>query len=102
MYMLPSDMNLNTKARTAEYNNEILVSDSGFSLARNDMVNTSAPEKMSHKTPIILKHTHMPKATHKEVLPSPRHTSIITHEEEWIALVLVLTRAFGIWYVFRR
>ena len=74
--MLPSDMNLKIKSGTAGYNNEISVSDSGFSLGRNDMVNTSAPEKASHKTPII------PKYTHKEVLPSPKHTSAITHKEE--------------------
>ena len=49
IYMMPDDINLNIKARTAGYNNEILVSDSGFSLGRNDMVNTSEPEKMSHK-----------------------------------------------------
>ena len=79
IYMLPSDLNLNIKAGPAGYSNEILVSDSGFSLERNDMVNTSAPEKSSHKTPIVPKHTHMPKAAHKEVLPSPKHTSAIAH-----------------------
>ena len=60
--MLPSNMYLNIKSRTAGYNNKILVSDSGFSLERNDMVNTSVPEKTSHKTSIIPKHTPMPKA----------------------------------------
>ena len=39
--MLPSDMNkVDIKARTAGYNNKISVSNSGFSLGRNDMVNT--------------------------------------------------------------
>ena len=51
MYMLPSDMNLNIRSGTAVYSNKIFVSDSGFSLERNDMVNTSAPE--SHKAFII-------------------------------------------------
>ena len=55
--MLPSDMNLKIKSRTAGYNNKVLVSDSGLSLGKNDTVNTS-PEKLSHKTPIILKHAH--------------------------------------------
>ena len=41
IYMLPSDMNENIKAGTGGYNKEILVSDSVFSLGRNDMVNTS-------------------------------------------------------------
>ena len=36
IYMLPSDINLNIKLG---YNNKILVSDSGFSLGRNDTVN---------------------------------------------------------------
>ena len=99
--MLPSDVNLNNKARTAGNKNKILVSGSGFSLRRNDMSNTSAPEKTGHKAPIVQKHASMPKAAHKEVLPSPRHTSAITNEEEKIDLVLALTSAFGIWYTFR-
>ena len=74
-----------------------LVSDSGFSLERNDMVNAST---QSHKTPVIPKHAHktsiIPKHTHKEV-PS-KYTSAITHEEEKVALVIVLTSALGIWY----
>ena len=61
------------------------MSDSGFSLGRNDMVNTSAPEKLSHKTPIVLKQAH------KEVLSLPKYISAITYKEDKIALVLVLT-----------
>ena len=60
---LPSDMNMEIKSETAGYNNKILVSSSGFSLRRNDMVNTSVPENSSHKTRIVPKHTQ------KEVLP---------------------------------
>ena len=99
--MLPSDINLNIRSGTAGYNNEILVSDNGFSLRRNDMVNTSVPETTSHKTSIILKYIPMPKASCKEVLPSPQHTSAITHEEKRVTLFLVLTSAFRIWYDFR-
>ena len=84
---------------TAGYNNKILVSDSGFSLGKNDMVNTSVPEKSSHKTFIIPKHTPMQKVAHKEV-PS-KHISAIIHEEKKIALVLFLTSAFGISYAFQ-
>ena len=91
-------------ALTAGYNNEILVSNSGFSLGRNDMVSASAPEKTSHKTHIILKHAYktsiIPKHAHKEV-PS-KHTSAIMNEDEKITLVLVLTGAFGIWYAFQQ
>ena len=74
IYMLPSDMKLNIRSGTAGYNNEILVSDSPFSLGRNDMVNTSVPEKSSHKTPIIPKHAPMQKASNKEVVPLSKHT----------------------------
>ena len=54
------------------------------------MVNTSVPEKLSHRAPIIPKHAN------KEVLPSPKHTSAIMYEEERVALVLIHTSAFGI------
>ena len=87
VYMLPSDMNLNIRSGGAGYNNEILVSNSRFSLERDDMVNTSVPEKSSHKTPIVPKHAQ------EEVLPSPKHTSAIMHREEKIALVLIVTGA---------
>ena len=56
--MLPDDKNLNIRPRTEGYNNEIFVSDSGFSLGRNDTVNSSAQEKISHKKAISLKHGH--------------------------------------------
>ena len=86
IYMLPSDMNLNIKSGTAGYNNKILVSDGTFSMGRNDMVNTSVPVETSHRTPIVPKHTPMPKAAHKEVLPSPKHTRAskaeLTQEEK--------------------
>ena len=81
---VPSNMNLNIKARATGYNNEILVSNSRFSLGRNDMVNAWAPEKSSHKTSIVLKNALIPNAAHKEVLS--KHTSAnkaeLTHKEE--------------------
>ena len=69
VYMLPSDINLNMKSGTMGYNNKILVSDSGFSLGKNDIVNmpemlsnkttiVHSPKKSSHMTPGV----HMPKA----------------------------------------
>ena len=39
IYMLPSDMNLKIKTGTAGYNNKILISNSKFSLGKNDKVN---------------------------------------------------------------
>ena len=41
IYMLPSDINLNIKSETARHNDKILVSNSGVSLGKNDMVNSS-------------------------------------------------------------
>ena len=73
IYILPSNMNLKIRSGTAGYNNEILVSDSGFIMRKNDMVNASVTEKSSHKTLIVLKDSPMPKAAHKKVLP--KHTS---------------------------
>ena len=80
--MLPSNMHLNIRWGTAGYNSKIIVSDSGFNLGKKDTVNTSVPEKSSHKTSSIPNHAQetsiVPKHTHKEVPCS----SAITHEEE--------------------
>ena len=38
IYVLPSDINLSIRSGTAGYNNEILVSDSGFSLGRTQSI----------------------------------------------------------------
>ena len=81
-------MNLNIKTRTARYNNKIVVSDSKFSLGKNDKVNTLlSTQKISHKEtrPTI---THAQKQT-------------ITHEDEEVFLVLSLAGGFVIWYAFR-
>ena len=95
IYVLLSDMNFNIKLGTVKYSNKILVSDRGFSLGKNDMVNTTVPEKTS---PIILKHSLKTSI----INALSKHTSAITHEEENIALVIVLTSAFVIWYPFRQ
>ena len=46
IYMTPIDMNLNIRSETAWYNNEILVSDSGFNLGKNDVVNAFQCKKV--------------------------------------------------------
>ena len=93
IYMLPSSMNLNIEVGAAGYNNEILISNDAFSLGKNDTVNTSAPEKSSHRTPIVPKYVPMPKAAHTSVSQAQ-----LTHEEE---RVLVLTSAFRILFSLR-
>ena len=101
IYMLPIDMNLSIRSGTVGYNNKILISNGTFSLGKNNVVNTSVLEKSSHKTPIVLKHAQKTSVVHghKEVPSQP--TSTIRHEVEKMALVLIPTSAFGIWYAFR-
>ena len=71
MYMLSSNMNLNIRPGTVRYNNIILVSDSGFSLGKNNVVN--APEKSINKTTIV--HAHK-----KFIVQTPsKDTSGIMH-----------------------
>ena len=97
IYMLPSDMNLHIKTGTAGYNNKILVSDSKFSLDKNDKVNALVLEPVipkesmpSHK---VIAHAH--KDSNKVLAQKPT----TTHKEEKIALILCLTGAFMMWYM---
>ena len=50
IYMLPSDMKLKIRSGTVGYNNKILVSDSNFSLGKNDEVNLRTPAIKNQKT----------------------------------------------------
>ena len=92
IYMLPSDMNIKIRSRTAGYNDEIFVSDSGLNLGRNGTVSASVQKKSSHRTPIM--HASMPKAVHTSASKLPK-------KEETATLVLALASAFGVWYSFR-
>ena len=65
IYILPSDMNLNIKAESAGYNNEIL--------GRNAL----ASEKSSHRAPIAPKHAPVPKA----LTPTPASEAKLMHKE---------------------
>ena len=71
-------MNLNIRTGTAEYNNKILVSESKFSLGKNEKVNTLEPAVPKHtSTKINHKDTAQPTTTHGlSIKPT------ITHEEE--------------------
>ena len=95
-YMLPSDMNLKIKTGTVEYNNKILVSNEKFSLGKNVEVNAPSmksthifdsnevlPLSLGPQTPLCK--THAQNISHKNQEPK-----IITHNNEKIALVLVL------------
>ena len=94
IYMLPSDMNLNIKTGTVGYNNKVLISDGKFSLGKNEKVNALMLEPIiskgampSHK---VVAHTH-------ELSQKPT----ITHEDEKIALVLLLAAGFTLWFMFQ-
>ena len=94
--MIPSDMNLKIRSGTAGYNNKILVSDSNFSMGKNENVNSfEIPVMKNHKTN-SLELTHAPVISQKNQEPKT-----ITHNEEKIALVLALADGFAIWNMFR-
>ena len=93
LYMLPSDMELRIRSGTVRYNNKILVSDSNFSLGKNDEVNSLETPIKNHKTN-SLELTHTPAISQKNQKP-------ITHSDEKIALVLTLAGGFAIWNMFR-
>ena len=95
IYMIPSDMNLKIRSRTAGYNNKILISDGKFILGKNEKINLAVPAMKSHKTN-SLGLTHTPAISQKNQEPKT-----ITHNEEKIALVLALAGGFAIWNMFR-
>ena len=115
IYMLRSNMKLKIRPGTVGYNNKILVSDGNFSLEKNDEVNLMTPASKNHKTnsletPTIKNHktnsleTPAMKST-KTAVNSKRtadleQKTIISHEDEKVALVLSLTGIFTIWFIF--
>ena len=129
IYMLPSNMKLKIKTGTVGYNNKILVSDWKFILEKNEKVNSLEPVAMkSHKTnpletPTIKSHktnsletptikTHKTNPLETPAIKSTQtavnsertadlEQTIISHEDEKVALVLSLTGIFTIWFIFR-
>ena len=99
-YMLPSDMNLKIRSGTVGYNNKILVSNGNFSLGKNEKVNAglakSEEETMTKQTTTI--HKVVTKAPQP---PAPAEKAIITHEDEKIAVILLLAGGFTVWYMLR-
>ena len=81
-------MNLHIKTKNVRYNNKILISDGKFSLGKNDKVNAVEPATLK-----VVQTT----ATHKALAQKPS----ITHEERKMALILFLTGAFTLWYMFQ-
>ena len=99
IYMIPSDMNLKIRSGTVGYDNKILVSDGNFSLGKNDEVNAGSAKSEEETT------TKQTTTIHKVVtkahqLPAPVEKAIITHEDEKIAVILLLAGGFTVWYMF--
>ena len=113
LYMLPSDMTLKIRLGTVGYNNKILLSDGKFSLGKNDEVNSlETPAVKNHKTnsleTLAIKNhktnsleTPAIKSTHNSKRTSDLEKTIISHEDEKVALVLSLIGIFTIWFIFR-
>ena len=114
IYMLPSDLKLKIKTGTVGYNNKILVSNGNFILGKNEKVNSlETPTIKTHKTnsletPTIKTHKTNPLETPaikntQTVVNSERtaEKTIISDEDEKVALVLSLTGIFMIWLNFQ-
>ena len=90
LYMLPSDMTLKIRLGTIGYNNKIFVSDGNFSLGKNENVNLTTLAIKNHKTNSL--ETPTIKSTHNSKRTSDlEQKTIISHEDEKVALVLSLT-----------
>ena len=117
IYMLPSDLKLKIKTGTVRYNNKILISNGNFILGKNEKVNSlETPAIKNHKTnsletPTIKTHKTNPletpamkstqTAVNSERTADLEQKTIISHEEEKVALVRSLTGIFMIWFIFR-
>ena len=113
IYMLPSDLKLKIKTGTVEYNNKILISSGNFILGKNEKVNSlETPAIKNHKTNSLETPTSKNHKTNSLVTPAIKSThnskrtsdleqkTIISHEDEKVALVLSLTGIFMIWFIF--
>ena len=117
LFILPGDMKLKIKTGTAGYNNKILVSDGNFVPGRNEKVNSlETPAIKNHKTSSLETPTIKNHKTNSSETPAMKSTqtainsertadleqkTIISHEDEKVALVLSLTGIFMIWFIFQ-
>ena len=104
LFMLPSNMKLKIKTGTVGYNKKILVSNGNFILGKNEKVNSlETPTIKHHKTNSLetpkMKSTQT--AVNSERTTDLEQKTIISHEDEKVALVLSLTGIFTKWFIFR-
>ena len=106
LFMLPANMELRIRSGTVGYNNKILVSDSNFSLGKNENINslkTPAIKTNSLESPAIESHsntarglTQAPTISHGRKAPAP-----MAHEDEKAVFIPLLTGGFTVWFLFR-
>ena len=86
-------MELRIRLRTVGYNNKILVSDGKFNLGKNDEVyaGSAKSEKETTRKQTTTIHKVVRKAPQP---PAPAEKAIITHEDEKIAVILLLAGGF--------
>ena len=120
--MLPSNLELKIKTGTVGYNNKILVSNEKFILGKNEKVNSlEVPSALQMETPAIKNHktNFLETLTVKNHKTNPLETpaikstqtavnsertadleqTIISHEDEKVALVHSITGLFTIWFI---
>ena len=118
IYMLPSDMNLRI-GNVRNYNNKILISSPSFKIGTNVKVNIDGeknkPDVKSKKVEMVkTKPDVKPNKEHKQdVKPNIKFdresnqdvkepdTNKITYEEEKVALILITTAVFTVWWMFK-
>ena len=99
IFMLPSDMNLQT-GKVKNYNNKILISSPSFKIGTNLKINLDEEkDKLDVKSK---------KGEVVETKPNIRFkkgdeldTNEITYEEEKVTLILGITSIFTVWWVFK-
>ena len=100
IFMLPTNMELRIRSGTVWYKNKILVSDGNFSLGKNDEVSAGSAksEEETTRKQMTTIHKIVTKAPQP---PAPVKKAIITHEDEKIAVILLLAGGFMAWHMFR-
>ena len=119
--MLPSDMNLRI-GNIRNYNNKILISSPSFKIGTNVKVNIDVKSK-EIKTepdvkPKVITKPDVKQKKEPNIEPNEKHeqdvkpniefhgesnqdTNRITYEEEKVALILVTTAFFTVWWMFK-
>ena len=101
IYMLPSDMNL-LIGKVKNYNIKILISSSSFKIGTNVKINLDGKKNEADVKPKVKTkpNTEPNKECKQDVKPNIEFDKI-TYEEEKVALVLVITSIFTVWWMLK-